>query len=217
MPGSNERKELEHRHDDQRSKRKRERDSTSDGEGQHKESKRIKTEDSYDKHQKISMDRKDKKDDDSKSKRRSLISESLSEADIEKSDIDWMSLASYPLPKLPFKMSSIQRHYSGPVFTKIGISPSLAGNDLIVKVNESVRNHLIAQYKDTLPHSVFDKPFGESNLACLGVSHLRDSIETSHFFDVGTCRRALTAGTDFNMRQKLRNNQQQQNVRNFVF
>ena len=196
----------QHRHDEQRAKRKRE--SLSDGD---RESKRIKTDDSV---KGPPLDRKEKKDDiddrsssKDKSKRRSLVSESLSEADIEKSDINWLSLSKYePVGKLSFKMSSIQKHCSGAVFAKIGISSDLASPDLFQRVNDSVKDYLKLKYEDNLPSTVIDKPFDGCSLACTGVSHLSDTINNSHFFDIGTCRRALTGSADFMLRKKLQQN-----------
>jgi hypothetical protein len=181
----NERKESEYQLED-RVKRKREKDSPSDGENHH-QSKRTRIE--------YPSSHKDKL------KRHSLRSES--EAD-DKSEINWFSLAKFPTCKLPYEPTSIQRHASGPVLYDVGVSSHLAGAHLTQQVNKTVSEYLKATYDDTttICHIV-DEPFGGNNLGCVNLSHLKETVKDMQFFNVGMCRRALTAGTDFMIRKKM--------------
>lgn len=189
-----------------RLKRKRERESLSDSESYHRDTKRPKTESSLERHH-SHRDSKgpDKKDPDnlshqSTNKRLTLSSDPSTEADYNRSELDWSVLSTLPRPKPSLTMSCLEKHHSGSILSDVGVSSLLAGPLLIRKAVNSVRHHLQKHYSDSVSSELIDEPFGGCELAGLGVSHLRTGFK--NVFEIGSCRRALTSRMDFMLRKK---------------
>lgn len=188
-------------------KRKRERDSLSDTEGHHRETKRQKISDaSADRHHQLHKTEKKESESLSRSKeavsskKRSTVSETQSESD---QDINWSLLSKFPRYKTSaVKMTALERHKSGPVLASIGVSSTLASQLLAEQAKKVVQQHLKRQYGESLQSELLQYPFGGHQVAGLGASHLRRSLKSSRSFDIGYCRRALTARADFILRKK---------------
>ena len=127
--------------------------------------------------------------------------------------LDWSSLSALTLPAKPRKVSTsaLERFTPGVLLAQVGTSPLLAGPELYRKVSGVVSDHLRraqqSSTSETLSKSVVENPFGFTESARAGVSHLEVHQELGRVFtDIGPCRRALTASVDFAMRRKLRKN-----------
>ena len=127
--------------------------------------------------------------------------------------LDWSSLCALSSAKPPpAKTSALERFTPGSLFTRIGVSPSLAGEELFKKISGLVsrhlkksQQHLDPQTVNVLPESFIENPFDGIEFGSSGDFQIKErQSQTRIFSDIGPCRRALTASADFAMRQKLR-------------
>ena len=126
--------------------------------------------------------------------------------------LDWscISALSLPRPKPP-STSAVQRFSPGAVFSRIGISRSLAGQSLFDLVSATVAKHLakedVALRLETgngFPGNLLEQPFGDSEFAMTGVSGIRSAKENCRVcVNIGPHRQALLASADFALRRKL--------------
>ena len=217
MMETTERKDSDYGHgDDERSRRKRERESASEGE-ENRDNKRRKMEDNRKgpdesgHHHRDGAKLKEKKvrrnESTSQSKsvggRKRSLYDSFSESEAEHQgiqEIDWFTLAKIPMPKVKDKKESVLNQFkAGAFLSKIGVSAALAGEEIMSKVEGVITEHLMDKYGRPL----FDvgAKFG-SSLAL----HIEEQIANrSLISNIGSCRRALVASIDFDMRKKLRN------------
>lgn len=203
--------------DEERSKRKREREALSDGEMGHP--KRMKMDGSVkDDHRDKgkSFDRSKQKRDrgidgsvHKKVTRKRSIYDSFSDSESESHVIDWFSLVKIPLPKLKERKTSVmERLKAGAIFSKIGVSVELAGPELSNQIQSLVSTHMKERFGDhQIPWEVTPDVFGGHSQGNSVASFVKEHIQRMEtLYDIGTCRRALTARVDYNMRKKLRNN-----------
>ena len=126
--------------------------------------------------------------------------------------LDWGTISSLSLPRpKPTSTSALQRFSPGAVFSRIGVSRSLAGQSLFELVSVAVSKHL-AKEEETVrgetgnrfPESLLEQPFGDSEFAMTGVSRMRNAKENCHVcVNIGPNRQALIASFDFTLRRKL--------------
>ena len=126
--------------------------------------------------------------------------------------LDWSTISALTTPKpKPVSCSAVQRFSPGAIFARLGVSRSLAGSDLYRDVCTVVSKYLTAPNSPSpdpsspLPQSLLENPFGDSEFAMTGVSRIKSEAENRQIcYDIGPCRRALTASADFSLRKKLR-------------
>ena len=138
--------------------------------------------------------------------------------------LDWTLVSSYTKKastKLARRSSSsaLDRFSPGALFTRIGVSPSLAGKEYFGTISELVSAHLKKTYKQKttavesnesspcpLPSSLLDAPFEGQKFASSCVSRIKEQLNWEHLIpdNLGPCRRALTASADYTIRKKLR-------------
>ena len=127
--------------------------------------------------------------------------------------LDWTSISALSLPcPRPSSTSAVQRFSPGAVFSRLGVSRTLAGPALHARVSSAVSNHLSTRQEglslecgNRLPDSLLEHPFGEeSDFAMTGVSWIKTVKENCRVcVNIGPNRRALVASADFALRRKL--------------
>ena len=126
--------------------------------------------------------------------------------------LDWSTISSLSLPKpKPPSTLAVQRFSPGAIFSRLGVSRSLAGTELYRQVSSAVSKHLATEQEtlcaesgNTLPEALLEEPFGDSEFAMTGVSRIRNAKENcSVCVNIGPHRRALLASADFSLRRKL--------------
>ncbi|XP_011409796.1 PREDICTED: uncharacterized protein LOC105316537 [Amphimedon queenslandica] len=192
---------------------KRKREATSDNETHHREPKRQKISDSsLERHHQLHKSEKKEAEGQSRSKessagsskKRLTTSESQNDPDPE---LDWDLLSKFPNYKASsLKMNSLERHKAGSVLSFIGVSPSLAGPVLADQAVRTVTEHLKKEHGDSIQAETLSDPFGGHQTAALGAANLRRTLKSSQSFDIGYCRRALTARADFMLRKRFLGN-----------
>lgn len=126
--------------------------------------------------------------------------------------LDWSTISALCLPKpKPPSTSAVQRFSPGAIFSRLGVSRSLAGPDLYREISSAVAKQLkkdqealVAETGNSLPDDVLEDPFGKSEFAMTGVSWIRNAKENCQVCtNIGPCRRALVASVDFALRRKM--------------
>ena len=143
--------------------------------------------------------------------------------------LDWASVSSYTRKassKLERRSTSVLEKFSpGAIFARVGVSPSLAGEEYSAAISSLVSNHLKKTYQtksieetagsstDTLPTSLLELPFEGQQFASSCVSRIKEQLKWEHLIvdNVGPCRRALTASADYTIRKKLKKTNQASN------
>lgn len=126
--------------------------------------------------------------------------------------LDWSTISALSLPKpKPSSTSAVQRFSPGAIFSRLGVSRSLAGADLYREISSAVAKHLkkdqdslSVETGNSLPEALLKDPLGESEFAMTGVSWIRTAKENCRVCtNIGPCRRALVASVDFALRRKM--------------
>lgn len=126
--------------------------------------------------------------------------------------LDWSTINALCLPKpKPPSTSAVQRFSPGAIFSRLGVSRSLAGPDLYREISSAVAKQLkkdqealVAETGNSLPEDLLEDPFGKSEFAMTGVSLIRNAKENCRVCtNIGPCRRALVASVDFALRRKM--------------
>ena len=141
--------------------------------------------------------------------RKRSIYDSFSDSESESHVIDWFSLVKIPLPKLKERKTSVMEGLkAGAIFSKIGVSVELAGPELSNQIQSLVSTHMKERFGDhQIPWEVTPDVFGGHSQGNSVASFVKEHIHRMEtLYDIGSCRRALTARVDYNMRKKLRNN-----------
>lgn len=134
--------------------------------------------------------------------------------------LDWTTISALTTPKpKPVSCSAVQRFSPGAIFARLGVSRSLAGSHLYRDVCSVVSKYLTEENSpspdpstpcpqpipQSLSQALLENPFGDSEFAMTGVSRIRNETENREIcYNIGPCRRALTASADFSLRKKLR-------------
>ena len=204
----------EHELVDEPTHSKRKRETMSDSDSHHREPKRQKTSDSsVDRHHQLHKSEKKEFEGQSRSKESSVSSSSKKRLTTSESqndpdpELEWDLLSKFPRYKpSSLKTNSLERHQAGSVLSSIGVSPSLAGPVLADEAVKRVTEHLKKEHGDSIQAETLSGPFGGHQTAALGAANLRRSLKSSQSFDIGYCRRALTARADFMLRKRFLGN-----------
>lgn len=137
--------------------------------------------------------------------------------------LDWSTISALSLPKpKPPSTSAVQRFSPGAIFSRLGVSRSLAGPDLYRDISSAVAKQLkkdqealVAETGNSLPEDLLEDPFGKSEFAMTGVSWIKNAKENCQVCtNIGPCRRALVASVDFALRRKMGKSNKVRHVHN---
>ena len=126
--------------------------------------------------------------------------------------LDWSTINALSLPRpKPASTSAVQRFSPGALFSRLGVSRSLAGSSLFQLVSSAVAEHLAREEEalsletgNQFPEGLLEQPFGEAEFAMTGVSGIRSAKENCRVcVNIGPNRQALLASADFALRRKL--------------